>query len=119
MSDTAAFYDQVLSRVIRFVEYDGYGGKPRNAAKAIRKKFPHMSLAECAAAFQKVLAVYEEAAALICSNEDACWDVFTRTGRKVLIPDSLRLELAQNHPDVPESTTSGALSWIFYWHHLR
>lgn len=119
MSDAAEFYDQVLSRVIRFVEYDGYGGKPRNAAKAIRKKFPHLSLADCEATFEKVLAVYEEAAALICSNEDACWDVCRRTGRKVLIPDSLRLELAEKHPDLPEAVASEALSWIFYWRHLR
>lgn len=39
MPDEATFYDQVLSRVIRFAEYDGYGQKPRNVAKAIRKKF--------------------------------------------------------------------------------
>jgi hypothetical protein len=119
MSDEYRFYDQVLSRVIRFVEYDGYGGKPRNAARAIRKKFPQVSLAACEAAFEKLLALYEEAAALIRANEDACWDAFNRSGRRVLVPDSLRLELAEKHPDIPETVGSEALSWIFYWRHLR
>jgi hypothetical protein len=65
LADEATLYDQVLSRVIRFVEYDSYGWKAKNAAKAIRKKFPYKSLAECEAAFSEVLAVYLEAIALI------------------------------------------------------
>lgn len=119
MDEEEAFYSQVLSRVVRFSEYNSYGRKPRNAAKSIRKKYPSKTLAECEEAFLHVLQVYDEAAAFIETHESDFREMYKTSNGQVIVPEELGQGFSETHQSLPASTTISMLSWLFYWRHLR
>lgn len=113
---------EAFTRVRNLVEYEMYHNDKVKAIKALRKKFPSISIDECTLVFDRVFEMYIKTIKFVNRNCDFYWDLYHKgLKEKNFKPDlsDFEKEYILTFPEIPSRIVESTIGWIFYWHHLR
>ena len=100
--------------------YRGYENEPK-ALLALRRRAPGFSNAQYQHAFNKALNLYSSALQLVNRSSPTLrlrWRIPEQPDQEYNLRP-LVLRLRRRAPGFLASTYSKALTWVWYWHHLR
>jgi len=112
------FLDIAFDVARRLKDFDSYGGSKRNACKAIARRCDGLTSTQCEIALEKAILLYDTAEELVEKHKEKLWQTYNKP-EGLSVGNILCAELKASCPGFKLSTYRSAISWLFFWHHLK
>jgi len=110
-------WNTALQVARNFHEYDSYRRVPKQAVKALAKRCPNLTPDESQSAFDTCLALLISAIDIVEAHKNELWAKY-HANESGPVP-AIEEELQAAHPDLPAILYGWAISWVWFWHHLK
>ena len=90
---------------------------PKQAVNARAKRCPDLTVDQAQYAFETCLALLISAVDLVEAHKDELWAKY-HANESGHVP-AILAELQTAHPELPAILYGWAISWVWFWHHLK
>ncbi len=112
------FLDVAFDIVRRLKDFDSYGGSKQKACKAFARRCSGFTSTQYENALEKAILLYDAAEELVEKHKAELWQTYDKP-EGLNVGNMLYAELKKSCLGFKLSTYRSAISWLFFWHHLK